>query len=306
MAVLFGRQLPQLIALLLGTSQNSSQLHLMRQTAVAIAIALASIAMSCSMFMKVMKDYATGLIMGATSARLLRKQCLVTAVRGDNVTWWERLPVHTLTFANPDSAPLGVRIDAGDVVKVIVPGVKPKSYSMSRQGEGEFDITFKTYPNGACSGYLDSLQIGDEIQCFAKGKKSRNAGTHLGLVAFGVGITEALPVAEAELAKEDAMDVKLIWASKTWADTFWHNQINALKTQYGDRFELVHVLSREERAGCRHGRVDPKMLEVEFAWDADRDGFRFMSVGTKVMMKEFDRMIHGLGFEYPKHQFLVK
>ena len=79
------------------------------------------------------------------------------------------------------------RFAVGDVVKVVVPGVKPKSYSMSRQGESEFDITYKFYPGGACSGYLHSLSVGDEIQCFGKGAKTRNAGTHVGIVAFGVG-----------------------------------------------------------------------------------------------------------------------
>ena len=54
---------------------------------------------------------------GAQPARLLRKECLVEAVRGDDAKWWDRLPVHTLTFADPG---LDLRIDAGDVVKVIV------------------------------------------------------------------------------------------------------------------------------------------------------------------------------------------
>eukprot|EP00629_Pelagomonadales_sp_RCC1024_P009028 CAMPEP_0119276060 /NCGR_PEP_ID=MMETSP1329-20130426/14781_1 /TAXON_ID=114041 /ORGANISM="Genus nov. species nov., Strain RCC1024" /LENGTH=225 /DNA_ID=CAMNT_0007276481 /DNA_START=141 /DNA_END=815 /DNA_ORIENTATION=+ len=221
---------------------------------------------------------------GAQPARLLRKECLVKAVRGDDAKWWDRLPVHTLTFEDPG---LDVRIDAGDVVKVIVPGVKPKSYSCSRQNAGEFDITFKTYPGGACSGYLDSLKIGDEISCFAKGNKSRNAGTHLGIVAFGVGITEALPVAAFELAGH-ATVVKLLWASKTYADTFWHDQLEALKRQHGDKFEVVYCLSREEKEGCRHGRVNEDVLKEEFAWPADRAGFRFLSVGTKPMMKAFD------------------
>ena len=38
---------------------------------------------------------------------------------------------------------------------------------LSAEGEGEFDITYKYYPGGKCSGYLESLKVGDEIQCFA-------------------------------------------------------------------------------------------------------------------------------------------
>ena len=40
---------------------------------------------------------------------------------------------------------LKVRIDHGDVVKVIIPDYKPKSYSMSCKRANEFDITVKVY-----------------------------------------------------------------------------------------------------------------------------------------------------------------
>ena len=255
-----------------------------------------------------------GRLAGARPARLLRKTCLVEASRGDpGQQWWDRLPVYTLTFANP-GAPLGVRIDFGDVVKVVVPGVKPKSYSMSRQGEGEFDITYKFYPGGACSSYLHGLAVGDNITCFARGAKRRAAGSHVGIVAFGVGITEGLPVAAAELAKGDAARVKLVWASRTWADTFWHDELRALQAAHPGRFDVVHVLSREARDGCRSGRVDRGVLEAEFdgAWGTapggatDRGGCRFLSVGTKPMMRAFDEMIQSLGYTYPAHQLLVR
>ena len=154
--------------------------------------------------------------------------------------------------------------------------------------------------------YLHSLAIGDEIQCFPKGAKKRNAGARVGLVAFGVGITEALPVAAAELEKREAETVKLVWASKTWADTFWHDEIERLLAARGDRFEVTYILSREDRDGCRRGRVDSKVLAEEFAFPGDVAGFRFLSVGTKQMMKEFDAMIQSLGYEYPAHKLFVK
>lgn len=60
---------------------------------------------------------------------------------------------------------------------------------------------------------------------FGRGKKQRSPGAYVGLVAYGVGITEALPVAAAELSKSEAEVVHLIWASKTFGDTFWHDSI---------------------------------------------------------------------------------
>ena len=93
--------------------------------------------------------------------------CHVTAVRGlASSPEWERLPVYTLTFESPPSLSNAVRIDCGDVVKVVVPNFKPKSYSMSAERPGEFDITVKVYPGGVCSGYLDSVQVGESISAF--------------------------------------------------------------------------------------------------------------------------------------------
>ena len=246
-------------------------------------------------------------------ARLLRKVCMVEAVRGDDANWWERLPVYTLTFADPGGERMPCRIDCGDVVKVIVPNYKPKSYSMSRQGDGEFDITYKFYPGGKCSGYLESLSVGDEIQCFARGVKSRNGGTHIGLVAFGVGITEALPIAAAELEHSDVQRVKLIWAKKTWGDVFWLDAIDRLQAEHGERFEIVHVLSQAKREGCRSGRVDPELLKTKLdeAWGVgaavDRSNVRLLSVGTKAMMRDFDGMAYTvLDYEYPGNHLLLK
>jgi len=226
-----------------------------------------------------------------------------------------RLPVYTLTFSNPPSAKPGwVCMEHGDTVKVCVPGYKPKSYSMSAQREAEFDITFKVYPNGRASGYLDRLQLGEAMAVFGMGKKRRapSVGGCIGLVAFGVGITEILPMAAIELAKQDDSRVTLLWQSKTWDDIFWPEQIKALETEYPDRFRFVTMLSREEREGCLQGRLDPETLRAVFdrEWGLDGDDaaaraqVKWLSVGTKEMMCAFDRMVASNGYPMPRHALL--
>lgn len=166
----------------------------------------------------------------AQAATLIKKVTLIEgskppAAQGGIENKWT-LPVHTLTFACPGNEKtmpsLGCRIDFGDVVKVHIPEYKPKSYSMSAARPGEFDITFKVYPNGRCSGYLDSLEVGQSAMVFARGKNERRPGTHVGFVAFGVGITEALPIAEAELRK-GTKHVHLLWSARTYADMVSHS-----------------------------------------------------------------------------------
>jgi len=247
---------------------------------------------------------------GGAPATLLRKTTLVSAAE-------DHLPVHTCTFSVPDGMhdSLGVSIEKGDVVKVAVPNYKPKSYSMSAARPGEFDITFKVYPNGRASGFLDSTQIGEQIVVFGLSKrKVRQPGRYVGFIAFGVGITEALPIAASELAKDDAAQVLLFWASKTEGDTFWQEQLLALKEEHGDRFQLVTILSQQQLEGSLHGRINAPVLQQVFDghWgtaDGEQNAehraeVRFLSVGTKEMMRMADDWLNQIGYPMPQHALL--
>lgn len=226
------------------------------------------------------------------------------------------LPVHTLTFAIPThtnftgqaTSHRNVRLDLGDVVKMVIPGYKPKSYSISELRENEFDVTLKVYPNGRASGYLDRLRVGDNVHSFGmRCSRSHNPGSYVGIIAYGVGITEGLPVARAELEKGLAKKLVLLWASRTMADTFWNEQIEKLKTDFPDTFQIVYILSREENDDCLHGRIDRTVLSSVFDVPQDeRDQARFLSVGTKEMMKLTDGMLAEIGYPMPKHWLLPK
>eukprot|EP00555_Chaetoceros_dichaeta_P001419 CAMPEP_0198277088 /NCGR_PEP_ID=MMETSP1447-20131203/65663_1 /TAXON_ID=420782 /ORGANISM="Chaetoceros dichaeta, Strain CCMP1751" /LENGTH=361 /DNA_ID=CAMNT_0043972083 /DNA_START=136 /DNA_END=1222 /DNA_ORIENTATION=- len=192
--------------------------------------------------------------------QLIRKELLVSASEGGDTL--DRLPVYTLTFEIPSGSEFtgraqpfeDVRIDMGEVVKMVIPNYKPKSYSMSalRASEHEFDLTIKMYPNGRASGHLNRLQIGDTTHAFGMRNltRVRNPGSFFGGIAYGVGITEILPVARAELEKGDGSSTKVVvlWAGRTRMDLFWNDQIKEMEETWGkERFEIVYMFSREER-----------------------------------------------------------
>ena len=136
------------------------------------------------------------------AAVLLRKATLVEPLPATG-----QLPVRTLTFANPNGEPLGIQRGRRDVVKILIPGHSMESYSMSdeRPERGEFDLTIKVYPGGACSGYLDSVAVGESIQAFAMASRYnavRNPGSHVGLVAFGVSAGKHGSAARARRAAD--------------------------------------------------------------------------------------------------------
>lgn len=235
--------------------------------------------------------------------RLIKKITLVPASE-------HCLPVHTLTFAipEPEMHHSTLRLDLGDVMKMVIPGYKPKSYSVSalRVDRGEFDVTFKVYPNGRASGPLDRLAIGDTMHTFGRSANRRhNPGAYVGIVAYGVGITEGLPVARAELEDGTAGKVVLLWASRAVRDTFWGDDIEALCRRYPDRFEVVRIYSREERDGCLYGRITADVLERVFRPNKAEDA-RFLSVGTKDMMRQTEDMWASIGYKLPRNLLLPK
>ena len=234
-------------------------------------------------------------------AALLRKETLVEARPETG-----QLPVRTLTFAAPAALAEGFRIDLGHVVKVVIPDFKPKSYSMSAARPGEFDLTVKMYPGGRCSGYLDSVAVGESISVFRRGAKERRPGARVGLVAFGVGITEALPIARAEAERPDAREVHLLWGARTFGDMFWHEEVAALERAHPGRFRVTRFLSREDREGCRRGRIDAGALADVFGgWRGEAGAARFLVVGTKAMMREAERNLEAAGFPWPASALLA-
>jgi NAD(P)H-flavin reductase len=266
--------------------------------------------------------------------KLIAAQTLVEAERGAaGGGAVVRYAVRRLTFALPPPADggttslasLGFDLGLGDFVQVQAPGGFPprvRAYSpASPEGRaGSFDLVVKCY-GGQVSGHLEELEVGETAllsgpgpvpwmqlrRSSSGGGSGGDGGAPIGLVAFGVGITEALPVARSELERGggsqgsgSANTVTLLWANRGWADVFWRQELEAMQEKYGrERFAVVHALSREQpRGGCEHGRVDRALLQRVFA-EFDRTRTRFLVVGTKAMKKSAVAHLAALGFSGP-------
>jgi ferredoxin-NADP reductase len=234
----------------------------------------------------------------------------------------ERQPVWQITWANPegpdhggntDFETIGTAIDRGDAVKFRFPeeggGAKAKAFSICREEPGYFDICAKVYPYGHASGFLHHMQVGDKIDCFVhrKGKRvsrDRRAGSHVALIAFGVGITECLPMAACELAQPEPQSVRLLWSARSRGDSaFWRDQIEALQAMYPERFSFVEIFSRDDewadQVGALKGRITPDLCKEVFDqyWgtyvggpnEAARPHVRFQNVAEKALLKEADK-----------------
>mmetsp|Transcript_24846 Transcript_24846/g.23870 ORF Transcript_24846/g.23870 Transcript_24846/m.23870 type:complete len:287 (-) Transcript_24846:132-992(-) len=260
--------------------------------------------------------------------KLIRKVTLVQPTcpvnSSDYNTTTSRLTVHTLTFEIPQGHEFSgraishndIRLDYGDVIKVVVPNYKPKSYSLSdlRPETNEMDITVKIYPNGRASGFLDRINVGGTMNSFGmKSGRTRNAGKFFGGIAYGVGITEILPLAEAELKKGDAEKVVILWASRTSADTFWLDRIARIKNEYGNKFEIIYMYSREDSPdpSILKGRINSSILKDVFEShlrkaNISNEDARFQAIGTKELITLTGKMLSSIGFLMPKQELLSK
>ena len=76
----------------------------------------------------------------------------------------------------------------------VIPEFRAKSYSVSAERPGEFDITLKVYPHGRASGYLNSMELGQSIGVWRRSQdRTRRPGQLVALVAYGVAITVRAP-----------------------------------------------------------------------------------------------------------------
>eukprot|EP00450_Noctiluca_scintillans_P009091 CAMPEP_0194493520 /NCGR_PEP_ID=MMETSP0253-20130528/11708_1 /TAXON_ID=2966 /ORGANISM="Noctiluca scintillans" /LENGTH=300 /DNA_ID=CAMNT_0039334517 /DNA_START=39 /DNA_END=941 /DNA_ORIENTATION=- len=239
-------------------------------------------------------------------------------------------PVWRVTFdLHRPEAVLGVNLGLGEHVKIALPdgwlcpqskkGTKPRSYSPTSDPlrPGSFDLTVKHYEEGCASAYIASLQPGDSVMMSrgwplpADWIMKRRAGTHVGLVALGVGITEAVWVARAEL--QHGAEVKLLYANRRLSDRLMREELQQLRQEYPDRFELQDIVSREPEdrdvGEAWRGRPDMTILARFFPW-AKVAGARFLVVGTKPMKKDLYAKINSLGFsdsrQLLKKQFLPR
>jgi ring-1,2-phenylacetyl-CoA epoxidase subunit PaaE len=111
-------------------------------------------------------------------------------------------------------------------------------------------IGVREVPEGVFSSWLvRGVRPGDRIEVQPPSGGFRAdpaaAGRHL-CIAAGSGITPMLSIAGSVLANPGS-EVTLLYGNRTTGSVMFAEELADLKNRYHDRFDLVHVLSREPR-----------------------------------------------------------
>ncbi|MEU6034238.1 1,2-phenylacetyl-CoA epoxidase subunit PaaE [Actinomadura sp. NPDC047616] len=141
-----------------------------------------------------------------------------------------------------------------------------RSYSICAPAGAAPRIGVREIPGGALSSWLvHQVRPGDLVEVLPpSGGFTPDLGrpAHHVLIAAGSGITPVLSIAASAL-RDPASRVSLLYGNRRSDTVMFADELADLKDAHPDRFELVHVLSREPReAELFSGRLDAARLRA--------------------------------------------
>ncbi|MFE0460356.1 1,2-phenylacetyl-CoA epoxidase subunit PaaE [Kitasatospora sp. NPDC058965] len=142
-----------------------------------------------------------------------------------------------------------------------------RSYSICSPVGGPLRIAVREVPGGLFSGQLvRRAAVGDRVEVLPPSglfTADLTVPAHHVLIAAGSGITPMVSIAATVLAAHPRATVTLLYGNRRSDTVMFADELADLKDRYLDRFELVHVLSREVRdAELLSGRLDTERVRA--------------------------------------------
>ncbi len=129
-----------------------------------------------------------------------------------------------------------------------------RSYSIcSAVGDENLCIAIRAVPDGKFSNYANhGLAVGDTIDVMPPAGNFTAAlnpkvSRHYLCIAAGSGITPIMSIIKTVLAREPRSHVTLLYGNRSVASIMFREDLADLKNQHMARFQLIHILSREQR-----------------------------------------------------------
>jgi ring-1,2-phenylacetyl-CoA epoxidase subunit PaaE len=143
-----------------------------------------------------------------------------------------------------------------------------RTYSIcAPAGSGTLRVAVKRLAGGAFSTWANSeLAPGEELEVMTPGGSFTLAldpahAKRYAAIAVGSGITPVLSLIATVLDVEPRSEVALVYGNRTSNSIMFLEELEDLKNRHLERFELVHVLSREPQpVDLLSGRLDRERL----------------------------------------------
>ncbi len=173
-----------------------------------------------------------------------------------------------LTFEVPEHLRDEYRFVAGQHLSIQGVDDKRRSFSIfTTPSSGRLRVGVKKLPGGTFSELvLSGLAIGDELDVMTPAGRftvvpDPEAKRTYVAIAAGSGITPVLSIITTLLEEEPDADVTLVYANRTHNSVMFLDEVHDLKDRFPERFQLLHVLSREQQdVELLSGRLDGERL----------------------------------------------
>jgi ring-1,2-phenylacetyl-CoA epoxidase subunit PaaE len=203
-----------------------------------------------------------------------------------------------VTLDVPDDLADEYRFSAGQHVTVrceLAGDDVRRNYSIcSPATGGPLRVGIKRLPGGVFSGYVfERLRPGDVLDVMTPSGRftvplDRAQARHYCAIAAGSGITPVLSILATALEVEPESRATLLYGNRTTRSIMFLEELEDLKDRHLDRFQLVHVLSRErQEAELLNGRLDGAKLKVVFDTLVAAEGVdEWFLCGPEAMIEE--------------------
>jgi len=209
-----------------------------------------------------------------------------------------------ITFAVPDDLREEFTFTPGQHLSLRGDDGVRRSYSIcTTPSSGLLRIVVKRLPGGAFSdGVVGRLAPGDELDVmtpagrFGRVPEPSATGRYVALAA-GSGITPVLSIVGALLEGEPRSQVTLVHANRTHRSVMFLDEVLDLKDRFPERFQVVHVLSREAvDAELLSGRLDAARLRrIAEAFIPVADVDAWFLCGPQQMVVELGEELGSMG-----------
>ena len=144
-----------------------------------------------------------------------------------------------------------------------------RTYSIcSSPLDNEWRVAIKKQDYGLFSNFAnDQLKAGDTVEVmepvgkFYTELNSENKKNYLAFAA-GSGITPVISIIKTTLRTEPQSSFTLVYGNRSRSSIIFFEELEALKNKFIDRFNLIHILSRERTdAPINFGRIDTEKLK---------------------------------------------
>ncbi|WP_299820999.1 ferredoxin--NADP reductase [uncultured Pontibacter sp.] len=143
-----------------------------------------------------------------------------------------------------------------------------RSYSLSStpQEAPRLGVTVKRVSGGVVSNYLlDHVKVGEEIKvmqpignfCLTCAPDNQR---HVLLFGAGSGITPLMSILKAVLHEEPKSNVTLLYGNTDEDSIIFKDKLEALQSQYADRFKVVYIFSQPKQACENRGRMNQSLI----------------------------------------------